>query len=327
MNSFIRQVYRRSGSRSEGVIVPFFHSVPKDGVSVRRLMALLWVIFVVVLCRHTTVSEGVKDTVIDTSKLVDLTMPSIPEMPEYSHKKRVEKRQQSPSQVVEAQGKTVAGTEPPPPPPPEELKPQILAPPLPKPTVEPPGQKRSRDRIFVDSHTASTPTARIVREAPSETESTEIPRQRYRKSQLFSRPAEPAKIQREQRGERVEVPDETSLLSRKQRDIRGPEPRESGTAKKRREPPQSVDRAYISERGNVRMVSYESLDVCPNPSDKEEAIRKVLKVMGARTSCGEYQFTGTSRISSFHMDIEERHRLSNQCEELNYAFKCLTQNH
>lgn len=82
-------------------------------------------------------------------------------------------------------------------------------------------------------------------------------------------------------------------------------------------------------RGQVRGVPFQSLDICPNVRDEEEKVRKVLAVVGARSSCGEYRFMGAERISSFNMLIDVPkggRRLSNRCEELDYAFKCLTKN-
>jgi hypothetical protein len=82
--------------------------------------------------------------------------------------------------------------------------------------------------------------------------------------------------------------------------------------------------------GLVRGVSLMSLDICPSPQEEEDHIRAVLGVVGSRQSCtndkGEFQFRGTKRISSFNLMIYPANgrRPSNRCEELEYAYRCLT---
>lgn len=81
-------------------------------------------------------------------------------------------------------------------------------------------------------------------------------------------------------------------------------------------------------RGKVQGVSFQSLDVCPTVREEEEKIRRLLSMVGTSSSCGEFRFTGTDRISSFNMliDAPKGRRLSNRCEELDNAFNCLKKN-
>lgn len=85
-----------------------------------------------------------------------------------------------------------------------------------------------------------------------------------------------------------------------------------------------------SSVGLVRGVSLMSLDICSSPQEEEDHIRAVLGVVGSRQSCandkGEFQFRGTKRISSFNLMIypAKGRRPSNRCEELEYAYRCLT---
>jgi hypothetical protein len=81
--------------------------------------------------------------------------------------------------------------------------------------------------------------------------------------------------------------------------------------------------------GVERGVSLMSLDVCPSHQEEEDAISRVLGVVGSRQSCvnslGEFRFKGTKRISSFNLMIYPANgrRPSNRCEELEHAYKCL----
>jgi len=85
-----------------------------------------------------------------------------------------------------------------------------------------------------------------------------------------------------------------------------------------------------SSVGLVRGVSLMSLDICSSPQEEEDHIKAVLGVVGARQSCsndkGEFKFRGTKRISSFNLMIysAKGRRPSNRCEELEYAYRCLT---
>lgn len=85
-----------------------------------------------------------------------------------------------------------------------------------------------------------------------------------------------------------------------------------------------------SSVGLVRGVSLMSLEICSSPQEEEDHIRAVLGVVGSRQSCasdkGEFQFKGTKRISSFNLMIypAKGRRPSNRCEELEYAYRCLT---
>jgi len=85
-----------------------------------------------------------------------------------------------------------------------------------------------------------------------------------------------------------------------------------------------------SSVGLVRGVSLMSLDICSSPQEEEDHIKAVLGVVGSRQSCandkGEFQFRGTKRISSFNLMIypAKGRRPSNRCEELEYAYRCLT---
>lgn len=84
--------------------------------------------------------------------------------------------------------------------------------------------------------------------------------------------------------------------------------------------------------GLVRGVSLMSLEICSSPQEEEDHIRAVLGVIGARQSCvnnkAEFQFKGTKRVSSFNLMIfpSKGRRPSNRCEELEYAYRCLTTN-
>jgi len=82
--------------------------------------------------------------------------------------------------------------------------------------------------------------------------------------------------------------------------------------------------------GMIRGISLMSLDICSSPQEEEDDIKAVLNVIGLKKSCtsekGEFQFTGTQRISSFNLIIfpAKGRKPSNRCEELKYAYKCLT---
>jgi hypothetical protein len=81
--------------------------------------------------------------------------------------------------------------------------------------------------------------------------------------------------------------------------------------------------------GVTRGVSLMSLEICSSTRQQEEAIKAILAVVGSRQSCrnekGEFQFRGTKRISSFNLMIfpSPGRKLSNRCEELEDAYKCL----
>lgn len=81
--------------------------------------------------------------------------------------------------------------------------------------------------------------------------------------------------------------------------------------------------------GVMRGVSLMSLEICSSTRQQEEAIKAILAVVGSRQSCrnekGEFQFRGTKRISSFNLMIfpSQGRKLSNRCEELEDAYKCL----
>jgi len=85
-----------------------------------------------------------------------------------------------------------------------------------------------------------------------------------------------------------------------------------------------------SSVGLVRGISLMSLEICSSPQEEEDHIRAVLGVIGSRQSCadakGEFQFKGTKRISSFNLMIypAKGRRPTNRCEELEYAYRCLT---
>lgn len=82
--------------------------------------------------------------------------------------------------------------------------------------------------------------------------------------------------------------------------------------------------------GLSRGVSLMSLGICSSPQEEEDHVRAVLGVIGSRQSCtndkGEFSFKGTQRISSFNLMIfpSKGRRPSNRCEELEYAYRCLT---
>jgi len=82
--------------------------------------------------------------------------------------------------------------------------------------------------------------------------------------------------------------------------------------------------------GLVRGVSLMNLEICSSPQEEEDHVRAVLGVVGSRRSCvsdkGEFQFKGTTRVSSFNLMIfpSKGRRPSNRCEELEYAYRCLT---
>lgn len=81
--------------------------------------------------------------------------------------------------------------------------------------------------------------------------------------------------------------------------------------------------------GVTRGVSLMSLEICSSTRQQEEAIKAILAVVGSRQSCrnekGEFQFRGTKRISSFNLMIfpSPGRKLSNRCEELEDAYRCL----
>lgn len=82
--------------------------------------------------------------------------------------------------------------------------------------------------------------------------------------------------------------------------------------------------------GMSRGVSLMSLGICSSPQEEEDHIRAVLGVIGSQQSCannkGEFRFKGTQRISSFNLMIfpSKGRKPSNRCEELEYAYRCLT---
>lgn len=78
-------------------------------------------------------------------------------------------------------------------------------------------------------------------------------------------------------------------------------------------------------------VSLASLGICSSPQEEEDHIKAVLRKLGDRQICssskGEYLFKGTQRISSFNLIITpaKGRRPTNRCEELDYAYRCLTE--
>jgi hypothetical protein len=91
----------------------------------------------------------------------------------------------------------------------------------------------------------------------------------------------------------------------------------------------SGDAGSAAAIGVGRWVSLMSLETCPSQQEEEDAISRVLGVVGSRHSCsnslGEFRFKGTKRISSFNLMIYPANgrRPSNRCEELEHAYKCL----
>ncbi|QWV92311.1 hypothetical protein KP004_13955 [Geomonas oryzisoli] len=87
-----------------------------------------------------------------------------------------------------------------------------------------------------------------------------------------------------------------------------------------------------SEVALARGVSLMSLKICDSALQQEEAIKAVLSVVGARSSCssdkGEFLFKGTKRVSSFNLIIfpSRGREPSQRCEELEYAYHCLKKN-
>jgi hypothetical protein len=94
------------------------------------------------------------------------------------------------------------------------------------------------------------------------------------------------------------------------------------------DPDGAAARAVGAERG----VSLATLEVCGSQQQEERGIKAVLSVIGSRQVCssgkGLFVFKGTQRVSSFNLFISpaDGRRLSNRCEELENAYRCLKEN-
>jgi hypothetical protein len=351
MNRFIRQAYGRSGSRLDGVLVCTPPMAATDSTWIRVAMVLFWLLIALFFSRYTQPVTGGKSTVeIDTSKLLEKEKLAEPEMPEQQMKPPVENEQPPPVNVSEPPRATTEKVqETPPVLRPETEKPLRITRPSPATTgIEPPVPARpTRERITASSETTSAPVARIVRETQHRSEQSEV--RSDRRMREFIQPVDAGQERLTIRRQPVVDENLSNTTATAQRQILRAQTITDGQAnptarierksaaanasvstvaknRDREQPTSSVSEGTGS--GKVRGVSFHTLDVCPNIRDEEEKIRKVLSILGGRTACGEYSFTGTSRISSFNMLINTAkvRGSSNRCEELENAYNCLKNN-
>jgi len=355
MSRLMRMTYGHGGTRLERILVSASHQDPAPAPLWQRLLILaVWIVIPVLVSLYAVPkSTPPMKTIIDISKL-EIKPPPVVELPVPKPKPIMPKVKlieptpkpeliQEPEQKKPLERLTIA------PPVVETKRPAISRSPvanLPDVSEYQPRVSRERSRVETGGETVVRERVRreaTVQEAPSG--STSITRSRgatamdsslaanardriavLRRSAPSGEPSSgsgsgvPVKsLQRGQRtGGMAGLVDEGGgqrvSASRERSKVSGGGGEGEGT----------------SSVGLVRGVTLMSLEICSSPQKQEDAIRKVLNVVESRSSCadekGEFQFKGTKRISSFNLMIfpSKGRRPSNRCEELEYAYKCLT---
>jgi hypothetical protein len=343
MNSLMRMAYGRSGSRLERVLVSGQHQESVvDPLWLKILLFAVWLVIPIVVSRYAVPKAAQQQTVIDMSRLQVKPVP-IPETPIVPKPKPVpaveprilpEVKPEAPPAPVVARTHETPSIAPPAAPVPVITRPTL--------TRElPPTQPRiTRERSRADFEPVAPAETRIRRDAGAVAE----PAARTAISRPRSAAAADVPVGRERvvllhRAAPSMEGTEGARVSLRPAAYKGRAMTASGTteglATRVAARPQITPATGSGEAGSaaavgvVRGVSLMSLDVCPSPQEEEDAISRVLGVVGSRHSCsnslGEFQFKGTKRISSFNLMIYPANgrRPSNRCEELEHAYKCL----
>ena len=357
MNSLMRMAYGRSGSRMERVLVSSQHQEPvADPLWLKLLLLAVWIVIPIVVSLYAIPKAAQQQTVIDLSRLQAKPLP-IPESPILPKPRPVPPpaRRVVPKVKPEAQPKPVVARplEKPPVAPRIAPKPVITRPNLTRSPEAPAHQPRiARERARADVDPGVPVMTRISRETSAGVEPVERATiTRTRGATAADAPVGRERVAPLRRAASSEGGTAGPVVSLRPEAHRGRSLTASGSMYG--SPSGTTDGrgtrvAMVRERsstsgaggagengpaaaaGVVRTgVSFNSLQICPNPGEEEDAIRKVLRVVESRQSCtnslGEFQFIGTQRISSFNLMIfpANGRRPSNRCEELDNAYKCL----
>lgn len=347
MNSLIRMTYGRSGSRLDRVLVsaPCRQNSPTPRW-LKVLAVLFWVMIPVLVIRYAIPPTPSQMTVIDVSRLMEkpaleAEKPVIPvpvPVPEIKPSPKQEKPR------IEPVRKTV---ERPSAPPRDVAPPTIVRPSAPRVADAADYQPRiARERVRLETGGVYPAAARVRREAArSDAPSGGVTIARTRGAAAIDVPV--ASGYRVAALRRTPVAGDASTggtggggvsigpFKRSGRSYGYPGASEGGgpvvTATRGRAGATGTGGGEGSSSvGLVRGISLMSLEICSSPQEEEDHIRAVLGVVGSRQSCandkGEFQFKGTKRISSFNLMIypAKGRRPSNRCEELEYAYRCLT---
>jgi len=342
MNSLLRMSYGRSGSRLGRVMVsaPCRETAP-DPRWLRALEVLFWILIPVLVIRYAVPPTPSQTTVIDVSRLME--KPVIEVKKPVLHKPepipRIEPQVRPEKPKVETARPSA--------PPQDVAPPVIVRPSAPRVADALDYQPRiSRERVQPGTEGAYPAATRIRRgaargDAPAG--GVTITRTRgaaavdvpvasgYRVAALRRTPVAGDAASGGTGGGGVDL----SPVKRSGRSYGYPGASEGGgpivtATRGRASATGSGGGEGSSSVGLVRGVSLMSLEICSSPQEEEDHIRAVLGVVGSRQSCtsdkGEFQFKGTKRISSFNLMIypAKGRRPSNRCEELEYAYRCLT---
>jgi len=328
MNDLMRMVYGHGGTRLGRILVAAPAAEPADPRWLKILFLAVWIAVPVLVCRFSLPSPTRTDTVIDTSRLTVQPAPVIP-VPE-------PRETPAPPMPKPAETKTAPAPKTPEAPSPEAIARPAITRPSPA-TEAPDYQPRiARQRVQPGDDNRLPPETRIRRDLPaSRTASEPTPITRTRGAAATDLAAAPERRATLRRSAAVaETAGEGATLHqvvRRERPAEYPAaaPR-IAAVRERREAGGTGGGEPTGEVGLARGVSLASLEICASPQAEEDAVRTVLGAVGSRRSCrdgtGEYQFTGTRRVSSFNLMIRpaKGRRPTNRCEELENAYSCLT---
>lgn len=344
MSRLMRMTYGHGGTRLERLLVSGHHQEPTPTpLRLKLLLLAIWIVVPALVSLYAIPKTSLPmKTVIDISRLSVKPPPDLGKLivPEPKPITPAEQHEEPPPQPVTAPEQnaekprvrqTIEHQM-------EELKRPAIARSaanLPDLAESQPLVSRERRRVDTEVETTSAPRLRrgaMPAEAPSER--TAVTRSRNALS-----PEEPAArervavLRRQSAGE----PSATGSGAQQQRIVRNDRtygqveehaPRVV-TSRERAGAAGGAAGQPAPTAGVVRGVSLMNLEICSSSQQQEEAIKAILAVVGSRQSCrnekGEFQFKGTKRISSFNLMIfpSKGRKLSNRCEELEDAYKCL----
>ncbi|HEY6872895.1 MAG TPA: hypothetical protein VI298_09245 [Geobacteraceae bacterium] len=327
MSRLMRMAYGHGGTTSRRVLVAAPRPETAAGPRWPKLLFLaVWIAVPLLVCRFSLPTPTPSTTVIDMSRLEtppppELESPVIPEPP--------------PPPPAQPAQKPLAQ------PPPEEAQRPAITRPTAAGVAEAPAYRpriaRERVRAVTESDTPAAMRIRRETAAPDPSaERTAITRTRHTDAADLPTPGvRVANLRRAPAREGETGGTETVRpFTRGKRSADLSVPAEGGvpriaSSRERRGAAGEENGGAAGGVGFVRGVSLASLEICATPQAEEDAVKAVLARVGARQSCrdetGEYQFTGTRRISSFNLIIRpaKGRRPTNRCEELENAYSCL----
>lgn len=332
--------YGHGGTRLERLLVAGHHQEPSSlPLRLKLLLGAIWIIVPVLVSLYAIPKTSLPmKTVIDVSRLsvkpppelaktvISEPKPSAPvEQPETLPPKPVPEQAVEPPRIRQTITPQAE----------EKIRPDIARPAASLPDLAEVRPQVSRDRRHPETEIETSAAPRLRRgTVPAESPSERTAVSRSRGARLPDMPAAGDRgvaVRRQPADEPVMSGMQQQRAARNAPPYASPEenaPR-AVTARERTSVGVGVNGQPGPTAGVVHGVSLMSLEICSSSRQQEESIKAILAVVGSRQSCrneqGEFQFKGTKRISSFNLVIfpSKGRRLSNRCEELEYAYNCL----